>query len=227
MKGGTRAAVAIGVGYLLGRRHKIRIATIMAVAAAAAGTDPRRFRDEAEDAALARPTRSASSARSSARSPTRCAATCSTRARRRPGGGHQPDRLADRLAARPGGEAAQPGGGRGEAGGARATPRGADEPGGILPAGRRRAGRGPDKSEDRTKTATTARRRRPRRGRTDEDQADEDEADEDETARTDREDQTDEDEEEADEEEARTPAERRGAARRRGSRDRSPVRARR
>jgi hypothetical protein len=38
MKCSMRVAGAIGVGYLLGRRHKLRTATIMAVAAAAAGT---------------------------------------------------------------------------------------------------------------------------------------------------------------------------------------------
>ena len=38
MKCTMRAAVALGVGYLLGRRHKLRTATVMAVAAAAGGT---------------------------------------------------------------------------------------------------------------------------------------------------------------------------------------------
>jgi hypothetical protein len=34
MKGGTQAALALGVGYLLGRRHKMRMATMLAAAAA-------------------------------------------------------------------------------------------------------------------------------------------------------------------------------------------------
>jgi hypothetical protein len=34
MKGGTQAAMAIGIGYLLGRRRKMRMATVMAAAAA-------------------------------------------------------------------------------------------------------------------------------------------------------------------------------------------------
>jgi hypothetical protein len=38
MKGSTRAAVAIGVGYMLGRRRKLRVATVMAVATAVGGT---------------------------------------------------------------------------------------------------------------------------------------------------------------------------------------------
>ena len=38
MKGSTRAAVALGVGYMLGRRRKLRTATVMAVATAAGGT---------------------------------------------------------------------------------------------------------------------------------------------------------------------------------------------
>ena len=38
MKGSTRAAVALGVGYMLGRRRKLRAATVMAVATAAGGT---------------------------------------------------------------------------------------------------------------------------------------------------------------------------------------------
>jgi hypothetical protein len=37
MKGGARTAVAIGVGYYLGRRRKMRTATVMAVAAASGG----------------------------------------------------------------------------------------------------------------------------------------------------------------------------------------------
>jgi hypothetical protein len=37
MKGGTRAAVAIGVGYVLGRRRKMRLATILAAGAATGG----------------------------------------------------------------------------------------------------------------------------------------------------------------------------------------------
>jgi hypothetical protein len=37
MKGGTRAALAIGVGYMLGRRRKMRTATILAAAAATGG----------------------------------------------------------------------------------------------------------------------------------------------------------------------------------------------
>ena len=38
MKGSMRAAAAIGVGYLLGRRRKLRTATFMAVATAVGGT---------------------------------------------------------------------------------------------------------------------------------------------------------------------------------------------
>ncbi|HEX8008959.1 MAG TPA: hypothetical protein VF482_21320, partial [Trebonia sp.] len=38
MKGSTRAAVALGVGYVLGRRRRLRAATVMAVATAAGGT---------------------------------------------------------------------------------------------------------------------------------------------------------------------------------------------
>jgi len=38
MKGSMRAATAIGVGYLLGRRRKLRTATFMAVATAVGGT---------------------------------------------------------------------------------------------------------------------------------------------------------------------------------------------
>lgn len=37
MKGGIRAAVAIGVGYVLGRRRKMRVATVLAVGAATGG----------------------------------------------------------------------------------------------------------------------------------------------------------------------------------------------
>jgi hypothetical protein len=37
MKGGTRAAVGIGVGYVLGRRRKMRLATVLAVGAATGG----------------------------------------------------------------------------------------------------------------------------------------------------------------------------------------------
>lgn len=37
MKGGTQAALAIGVGYLLGRRRKMRMATILAAGAATGG----------------------------------------------------------------------------------------------------------------------------------------------------------------------------------------------
>jgi len=37
MKGGTQAALAIGVGYVLGRRRKMRMATVMAAAAATGG----------------------------------------------------------------------------------------------------------------------------------------------------------------------------------------------
>lgn len=40
MKGGTRAALAIGVGYMLGRRRKMRLATMLAVGAAAGGLGP-------------------------------------------------------------------------------------------------------------------------------------------------------------------------------------------
>lgn len=38
MKGSTQATVALGLGYLLGRRRKLRAATVMAVAVAAGGT---------------------------------------------------------------------------------------------------------------------------------------------------------------------------------------------
>ena len=38
MKGSMRAATAIGVGYLLGRRRKLRTATLMAAATAVGGT---------------------------------------------------------------------------------------------------------------------------------------------------------------------------------------------
>lgn len=38
MKGSMRAATALGVGYLLGRRRKLRIATLMAAATAVGGT---------------------------------------------------------------------------------------------------------------------------------------------------------------------------------------------
>ena len=38
MKGSMRAAVAIGVGYMLGRRRKLRTATLMAAATAVGGT---------------------------------------------------------------------------------------------------------------------------------------------------------------------------------------------
>lgn len=38
MKGSTRAAVALGVGYVLGRHRRLRTATVMAVATAAGGT---------------------------------------------------------------------------------------------------------------------------------------------------------------------------------------------
>jgi hypothetical protein len=37
MKGGTQAALAVGVGYVLGRRRKMRLATILAAAAATGG----------------------------------------------------------------------------------------------------------------------------------------------------------------------------------------------
>ena len=37
MKGGARTALAIGVGYVLGRRRKMRTATVLAVAAATGG----------------------------------------------------------------------------------------------------------------------------------------------------------------------------------------------
>jgi hypothetical protein len=37
MKGGTQAALALGVGYVLGRRRKMRLATILAVGAATGG----------------------------------------------------------------------------------------------------------------------------------------------------------------------------------------------
>lgn len=37
MKGGTQAAMAIGVGYVLGRRRKMRTATVLAIATATGG----------------------------------------------------------------------------------------------------------------------------------------------------------------------------------------------
>lgn len=37
MKGGTQAALVLGVGYVLGRRHKLRTATLLAAAAATGG----------------------------------------------------------------------------------------------------------------------------------------------------------------------------------------------
>ena len=37
MKGGTQAALVLAVGYVLGRRRKLRIATVMAAAAATGG----------------------------------------------------------------------------------------------------------------------------------------------------------------------------------------------
>jgi len=37
MKGGTQAALALGVGYLLGRRRKMRLTTMLAVGAATGG----------------------------------------------------------------------------------------------------------------------------------------------------------------------------------------------
>jgi hypothetical protein len=37
MRGGTQTALALGVGYVLGRRHKMRMTTILAVAAATGG----------------------------------------------------------------------------------------------------------------------------------------------------------------------------------------------
>ena len=37
MKGGARAALAIGVGYALGRRRKMRLATMLAIGAATGG----------------------------------------------------------------------------------------------------------------------------------------------------------------------------------------------
>lgn len=37
MKGGTRAALALGAGYLLGRNRRLRTATVLAVAAATGG----------------------------------------------------------------------------------------------------------------------------------------------------------------------------------------------
>jgi hypothetical protein len=40
MKGGAQAALAIGVGYLLGRRRKMRLATMLAIGAAAGGVGP-------------------------------------------------------------------------------------------------------------------------------------------------------------------------------------------
>src|SRR5215472_17295737 len=39
MKGGTQAALALGVGYLLGRRRKMRLTTMLAVGAATGGVD--------------------------------------------------------------------------------------------------------------------------------------------------------------------------------------------
>lgn len=38
MKSGMRAATALGIGYVLGRRKKLRTATMMAAAAAVGGT---------------------------------------------------------------------------------------------------------------------------------------------------------------------------------------------
>src|SRR5260221_10124019 len=37
MRGGTQTAVAVGVGYVLGRRRKMRMTTMLAVAAATGG----------------------------------------------------------------------------------------------------------------------------------------------------------------------------------------------
>src|SRR5437764_14093935 len=37
MKGGAQAALALGVGYILGRRRKMRLATMLAVGAATGG----------------------------------------------------------------------------------------------------------------------------------------------------------------------------------------------
>lgn len=37
MKGGTQAALALGVGYVLGRQHKMRMATVLAAGAATGG----------------------------------------------------------------------------------------------------------------------------------------------------------------------------------------------
>src|SRR5690349_15597185 len=37
MKGGTQAALALGVGYVLGRRRKMRMATVIAAATATGG----------------------------------------------------------------------------------------------------------------------------------------------------------------------------------------------
>jgi len=37
MKGGVQTALAIGVGYILGRRHKMRLATMLAIGAATGG----------------------------------------------------------------------------------------------------------------------------------------------------------------------------------------------
>jgi hypothetical protein len=37
MKGGAQTAVALGVGYILGRRRKLRKTTILAIAAATGG----------------------------------------------------------------------------------------------------------------------------------------------------------------------------------------------
>jgi len=37
MKGGAQAALALGVGYVLGRRRKMRLATMLAVGAATGG----------------------------------------------------------------------------------------------------------------------------------------------------------------------------------------------
>ena len=37
MKGGAQAALALGIGYMLGRRRKMRLATMLAVGAATGG----------------------------------------------------------------------------------------------------------------------------------------------------------------------------------------------
>ena len=42
MKGGTQAALALGVGYLLGRRRKMRMAAMMAAEMPAVRIAPRR-----------------------------------------------------------------------------------------------------------------------------------------------------------------------------------------